>query len=135
MSERAAKAACFATFHLELTSKKFFKYFSFLYEKYHSLFMVDYPGPVTCPLECHPRMCPWTVPAPAAVQPHRADTELRDCHLPKIIDSREHSKALLSLSLTQSSSLGFWVKMPSCGRQDPWSIVTIKAFSGQLNEA
>lgn len=64
MSERAAKAACFATLNLELASNfsvgKSFKYFSFLYEKYHSLFRVDYPGLVTCPLEYHPRLSPCT---------------------------------------------------------------------------
>jgi len=60
-------------------AKLFFKSFSFLkYEKYYSLFMVNFHGLVTYPLEHHSRMCTQRA---VSYQQHCSQAEFTYCQL------------------------------------------------------
>lgn len=154
LSERIPKAACFAMFNLGLSrnfsvGKLFFKYFTFLYEKYCSLFMVSYHGLGTCPLEYHHWMSTWRA---FSYQQHCSHAELstefmycqlsEDYWFQKTFQCCESAVSwLASVQPTdpfplcviqqqpETSSLGFWLKVPTCGTDEPWSIVDIKLIS------
>lgn len=102
-SERTPKAAFFAMFNpgssRNISVGKLFKYLSFLYEKYCSLFTVNYHGLVTCSLEYPHRMC--TGRAFSYQQQHSCaelSTQFTTASCLTIADFREHLKAAGQLS-------------------------------------